>query len=148
MTQFNPKIGHLSDLLYAAEEQGQKISSLVWYLIGRDPLTAPLRTDLLVLAADAQIKVGSRHWSLSALVLNQQVDHLLAADGRTWKSSHDLLDPYREQGVDYVGLIATLDARIARFRGDGRRMRQIRRRLLSEVNKKSQVWATRSPAAE
>ncbi len=149
MKVFSPKINHLADLLYAAEEQDAEVCSLAWYLLGRDPLTGPLLSELLMLAADAQIKVGSQHWSLSVVALNQQVDRLLSADGRIWKIAADLLDPDREIGTDHAGLIAVLDARICRFRGDSSRMRRLRRRLIRDLEKE---WGNRKglvgPSAE
>ncbi len=58
----------------------------------------------------------------------------MSSDGRTWKHSRDLLDPERIIGVDHEGLIAVLDAKISRFRGDTSRLRRVRERLRREVS--------------
>ncbi len=128
-----PKHDDVANLLLLAEEASPELGRLAWYLIGRDPLTGPLLADLQELARDAQIRIGSFHWAFSALQLNREVDLLLSADGRTWKRAHDLLDPERDRGIEYAGLITVLGSRIARFRGDRSRMRRIRQRLIREL---------------
>jgi len=127
-----PELDDVANLLLLAEEASPELGRLAWYLIGRDPLTRPLLADLQSLARDARIKIGSFHWAFSALQLNREVDLLLSADGRTWKRVADLLDPERDRGVEYTGLITVLGSRIARFRGNKTRMMQIRQRLIRE----------------
>lgn len=128
-----PTLDDVANLLLAAEELGTEVSRLAWYLVGRDPMTGPLLAQLQELANDARIRIGSQHWAFAALQLNREVDRLMSADGRTWKQAADLLDPERLLGIDYPRLLAILDARISRFRGDTSRLRRIRRRLIREV---------------
>lgn len=128
-----PNLRQVADLLLAAEEASPEVSRLAWYLVGRDPLTGPLLTELQVMAKDAHIPIGSPHWAFGAVALNQEVDRLLSADGRTWKRAADLLDPEGDLGIDYPRLVAILEARIARFRGDTSRLRRIRARIVREA---------------
>jgi len=130
-----PKLDEVANLLLLAEEANVDLGRLARYLIGRDPLTGPMLAELQDLARDAEIEIGSFHWAFSALQLNEQVDLLLSADGRTWKRAPDLLDPDRDRGIDYTGLITVLGSRIARFRGNKTRMKQVRHRLLRESSK-------------
>ncbi len=124
-----PKLDDVANLLLLSEEASADLGKLTRYLISRDPLTGPLLAELHRKAQEARIQIGTFHWAFSALPLSGEVDLLLSADGRTWKRAHDLLDPERDRGIDYVGLITVLDARIARFRGNKIRMRQICQRL-------------------
>jgi len=131
-----PSLEDIANLLLAAEELGTEVSRLTWYLIGRDPLTGPLLAQLQEFANDARIRIGSQHWAFASLQLNREVDRLMSADGRTWKHAADLLDPERLLGIDYPRLLAILEARISRFRGDTSRLRRIRHRLIREAEDK------------
>ncbi len=129
-----PKLKQIVSLLLVAEEAG--VQRLAWYLIGRDPLTGPLLGDLQALSRDAGIRIGSRHWALSAFELNRQVDLLITSDGRSWKSSNDLLDPERVVGVDRDGLLTVIVARIKQSRGGSGnycRLRRLATRLQKEL---------------
>jgi len=136
MATLDPKLEDVVTLLFAAEDAGPRVSRIAWYLIGRDPTTGPLFAELQHMASDAEIKVGSTHWALSTFELHRQADRLMAADGRRWQRSADLLDTERVIGVDREGLIAILSARISRFRGDTSRLRRVRERLRREMNEK------------
>ncbi len=131
-TVFTPSLDDVANLLLLAEDTSPEIGRMAWHLLRRDALTGLKLKELLELARDAGIRVGSQHWSLSALVINQQVDRLVTSDGRTWKDAHDLLDPGRVEGVDYRGLLRVLDARLARYSANKVRMQRLRERLIRE----------------
>ncbi len=75
-----------------------------------------------------------RNWNLAELVLHDQIERLLAADGRSWRQVSELLDPRCEGGIEYERLICNLDARIARRGGQVRRLQWLHQRLIQELD--------------